>query len=80
MNDFYSDGNNCVIKEDLIENTKDLKEIEKKIINLLDQKEPSLDLSVEREIDNKVEVNLQNNYFNKIIKISIAEIFQKRIF
>ena len=33
---FYSDGNNLWLR-DLIENTKDLKEIEK-IINLLDQK------------------------------------------
>ena len=47
--------------------------LSKVYINLLDQKEPSLDLSVEREIDNKVEVNLQNNYFNKIIKPSEEE-------
>ena len=48
--------------------------LSKVYINLLDQKEPSLDLSVEREIDNKVEVNLQNNYFNKIIKPSEEEL------
>ena len=45
--------------------------LSKVYINLLDQKEPSLDLSV--ETDNKVEVNLQNNYFNKIIKPSEEE-------
>ena len=48
--------------------------LSKVYINLLDQKEPSLDLSVEREIDNKAEVNLQNNYFNKIIKPSEEEL------
>ena len=48
--------------------------LSKVYINLLDQKEPSLDLSVESEIDNKVEVNLQNNYFNKIIKPSEEEL------
>ena len=46
--------------------------LSKVYINLLDQKEPSLDLSV--ETDNKVEVNLQNNYFNKIIKPSEEEL------
>ena len=67
MNDFYSDGNNCVIKEDLIENTKDLKEIEKKIINLLDQKiRPAVakdggDIKFEEFKDGVVKVKLQGS-------------------
>ncbi len=38
INEFYSTGKDCVIKKDLNENTKELKEIEKKIIDLLDKK------------------------------------------
>jgi NFU1 iron-sulfur cluster scaffold homolog, mitochondrial len=38
INDFYLSGKECVIEKDLNENTKDLKEIEKKIIKILDQK------------------------------------------
>tara|TARA_B100001059_G_C17594608_1_gene456398 strand:+ start:56 stop:595 length:540 start_codon:yes stop_codon:yes gene_type:complete len=38
INDFYSTGKNCVIDRDLNENTENLKEIEKKIIKLLDEK------------------------------------------
>ena len=38
INDFYSTGRNCVIDKDLIENEKELKEIEKKIVKLLDEK------------------------------------------
>ena len=38
INDFYSSGNECVIKNDLNENNKDLKEIEKKIIKILNEK------------------------------------------
>ena len=38
INDFYLDGKDCVIEKDLNEDTKDLKEIEKKIIKILDQK------------------------------------------
>tara|TARA_B100000963_G_scaffold147564_1_gene128459 strand:+ start:3360 stop:3899 length:540 start_codon:yes stop_codon:yes gene_type:complete len=38
INDFYSTGKEYVIEKDLNEDTKDLKEIEKKIIQILDQK------------------------------------------
>tara|TARA_B100001063_G_scaffold245180_1_gene280070 strand:- start:1899 stop:2438 length:540 start_codon:yes stop_codon:yes gene_type:complete len=38
INDFYSSGQDCVVEKDLNEDTKDLEEIEKKIIKILDQK------------------------------------------
>ena len=38
INDFYSTGNDCVINKDLKENNKNLKEVEKKIIKILDEK------------------------------------------
>ena len=38
INDFYSNGNDCVIDKDLNENFGNLKDIEKKIIRILDQK------------------------------------------
>ncbi len=38
INDFYSDGRKCVIDKDINENTEELKEIEKKIVKILDQK------------------------------------------
>ena len=38
INDFYSSGKEYVIEKDLKEETKDLKEIEKKIVKLLDEK------------------------------------------
>ena len=38
INDFYSSGNKFVIDKDLNEEKKDFKEIEKKIIQILDQK------------------------------------------
>ena len=38
INDFYSTGKECVIEKGLIENSKDLKEIEKKIVEILDEK------------------------------------------
>ncbi len=38
INDFYSNGNDCVIQGDLSEKKEDLKEIEKKIVQILDQK------------------------------------------
>ena len=38
INDFYSSGKEYVINKSLNEDKKDLKEIEKKIINILDQK------------------------------------------
>ncbi len=38
INDFYSSGREYVIKNDLNENKQNLKEVEKKIIQILDQK------------------------------------------
>ena len=38
INDFYSTGKNCVIEKDLNEDEVDLKDIEKKIVTILDQK------------------------------------------
>ena len=38
INDFYSSGKNCVIEKDLNEDKQNLKEIEKKIVQILDQK------------------------------------------
>ena len=37
INDFYSSGKECVIEEDLNETNKDLKEIEKRIIKILNE-------------------------------------------
>ncbi len=38
INDFYSDGKDCVVEKDLKENSKNLNELEEKIIKILDQK------------------------------------------
>jgi len=38
INDFYSNGKECVIEKNLNETHENLKEIEKKIIKILDQK------------------------------------------
>ena len=38
INDFYSGGKDCVIENDLKEDTKNLKDIEKRIVKLLDEK------------------------------------------
>ena len=38
INDFYSSGKECVIEKDLNDRNKNLKEVEKKIIKLLDEK------------------------------------------
>tara|TARA_B100001057_G_scaffold483056_1_gene559296 strand:+ start:1034 stop:1573 length:540 start_codon:yes stop_codon:yes gene_type:complete len=38
INDFYSSGKECVIENDLQENRTNLKEIEQKIVKILDQK------------------------------------------
>ena len=38
INDFYSSGKECVVENTLIENNENLKEIEKKIIKILDEK------------------------------------------
>ena len=38
INDFYSSGKECIIEKNLIEDDENLKEIEKKIVQILDQK------------------------------------------
>ena len=38
INDFYSSGKECVIENDLNEESKDLREIERKIVTILDEK------------------------------------------
>ena len=38
INDFYSNGKECIIEKNLIEDDENLKEIEKKIVQILDQK------------------------------------------
>ena len=38
INDFYSSGNECVLKKDFDQEEKNLHEIEKKIVKILDQK------------------------------------------
>ena len=38
INDFYSNGKECVIEKDLNDHNQDLKDIEKKIVKILDQK------------------------------------------
>ena len=38
INDFYSTGKECVIENTLVENNENLKDIEKKIVKILDEK------------------------------------------
>ena len=38
INDFYADGNECILDKDFKENSDNLEDIEKKIIKILDQK------------------------------------------
>ena len=38
INDFYSSGKECVVENTLIENNENLKDIEKKIVRILDEK------------------------------------------
>ena len=38
INDFYSNGKECVVENTLIENNENLKDIEKKIVKILDEK------------------------------------------
>jgi Fe-S cluster biogenesis protein NfuA len=38
INDFYSSGKECVVENTLIENNENLRDIEKKIVKILDEK------------------------------------------
>ena len=67
INDFYSSGKEYVIENDLKEQTKDLKEIEKKIVKLLDEKiRPAVakdggDIKFKKFEDGTVKVQLQGS-------------------
>ena len=67
INDFYLSGKESVIEKDLNEDTKDLKEIEKKIIKILDQKiRPAVakdggDIKFKEFKDGVVKVQLQGS-------------------
>ena len=49
-------------------------------INLLDQKEPSLNFEINNENNNSVNLNLSNNYSKKIIKPTEEEIYLHKNF
>ena len=67
INDFYSNGKDCVIEKNLYENNEDLKDIEKKIVQILDQKiRPSVekdggDIKFKEFKDGVVTVQLQGS-------------------
>ena len=67
INDFYSNGNDCVVENELNETKKDLKDIEKKIIQILDQKiRPAVakdggDIKFKEFKDGTVKVQLQGS-------------------
>jgi len=67
INDFYSSGKECVVEKSLNEDFKDLKEIEKKIVRLLDDKiRPAVakdggDIKFKEFIDGVVKVQLQGS-------------------
>ena len=67
INDFYSSGKECVIEEDLNETNKDLKEIEKRIIKILNEKiRPAVakdggDIKFKEFKDGVVKVQLQGS-------------------
>ena len=67
INDFYSSGKECVIEKDLNEDFKNLEEIEKKIVQILDQKiRPAVardggDIKFKEFKDGVVKVQLQGS-------------------
>ena len=67
INDFYSNGKNFVIDENIIEEKSDLDEIEKKIVKILDQKiRPAVardggDIKFKEYKDGVVKVQLQGS-------------------
>ncbi len=67
INDFYSSGKECVIEKDLNESNKDLKEIEKKIVKILNEKiRPAVardggDIKFKEFKDGVVKVQLQGS-------------------
>ena len=67
INDFYSNGRECVIEKDLNESFENLEEIEKKIVKILDQKiRPAVakdggDIKFKEFKDGVVKVQLQGS-------------------
>ena len=67
INDFYSSGKECVVENTLIENNENLKDIEKKIIKILDEKiRPAVakdggDIKFKEFKDGVVKVQLQGS-------------------
>ncbi len=67
INDFYSTGKECVVENTLIENNENLKDIEKKIVKILDEKiRPAVakdggDIKFKEFKDGVVKVQLQGS-------------------
>ena len=67
INDFYSTGKECVVEKTLIENNENLKDIEKKIVKILDEKiRPAVakdggDIKFKEFKDGVVKVQLQGS-------------------
>ena len=67
INDFYSTGKECVVENTLIENNENLKDIEKKIVKILDEKiRPAVakdggDIKFKELKDGVVKVQLQGS-------------------
>ena len=67
INDFYSSGKECVVENTLIENNEKLKDIEKKIVKILDEKiRPAVakdggDIKFKEFKDGVVKVQLQGS-------------------
>ena len=67
INDFYSSGKECVVENTLIENNENLKDIEKKIVKILDEKiRPAVakdggDIKFKEFKDGVVKVQLQGS-------------------
>ena len=67
INDFYSSGKECVVENSLIENNENLKDIEKKIVKILDEKiRPAVakdggDIKFKEFKDGVVKVKLQGS-------------------
>jgi len=54
--------------------------LSKVYINLLDQKEPTFELNVDKGLNEKISDNFKVKYFNKIIKPTQEELKQHEVF
>ena len=78
----------ALCKKFSIDNTKrekhnaviDCELLSKVYINLLDQKEPTFELNVDKDLNEKIGDNFKVKYFNKIIKPTQAELKQHEVF